>query len=223
MFAEPSLTYRREGGHDVPLLLWRFPEPLSAASTAVHGGGVGGREWVINASVPMSYAREDPEAHLAELAAGLGLHTPGIGLLTGVNVADLVSAADDGVHVHATVGLGAPIPAAAPPETGTPPVGTVNIVVWVPQRLADGALLNALTTATEAKTQALADLGLTATGTATDAVAVLCPRTGPVAAYGGPRSRWGAPLARAVHRAVLDGGRVNLAGGRSWSDRAGAQ
>jgi adenosylcobinamide amidohydrolase len=93
-------------------------------------------------------------------------------------------------------------------------------VIGVPQRLSDGALINAVATATEAKAQALAELGLTATGTATDAVCVLCPLTGPVAAYGGPRSRWGAPLARAVHRAVLDGGATNLATGRSWSDRA---
>ena len=96
-------------------------------------------------------------------------------------------------------------------------MGTVNIVVWVPERLGDGALINAVATATEAKTQALGELGLAATGTATDAVCVLCPLDGPVAAYGGPRSRWGAPLARAVHRAVVDGGAINLATGRSWS------
>ncbi|MEU8664758.1 adenosylcobinamide amidohydrolase, partial [Actinoplanes philippinensis] len=81
---------------------------------------------------------------------------------------------------------------------------------------------NTIATATEAKAQALADLGLDATGTATDAVCVLCPAGGPPAAYGGPRSRWGAPLARAVHRAVLDGGTVNLATGRSWSGRSAA-
>lgn len=220
MFAEPSLTHRREGGHDVPLLLWRFPEPLLAASSAVLGGGVGPREWLINASVAMSYARPDPDAHLAGLAADLGLTGPGIGLLTGVDVADVVSTTDDGVRVYATVGLGAPILAADPDATGFEhQPGTVNIVVGVPQRLGDGALINAVATATEAKTQALAELGLTATGTATDAVAVLCPLNGPVAAYGGPRSRWGTPLARAVHRAVLDGGATNLATGRSWSDR----
>ncbi|MFC4064535.1 adenosylcobinamide amidohydrolase [Actinoplanes subglobosus] len=232
MFAEPSLTHRREDGLDVPLLLWRFPEPLLAVSSAVLGGGAGPREWLINASVAMSYARPDPDAHLASLAAGLGLTGPGIGLLTGVDVADAVHVRDDDVQVHATVGLGAPIQAASA-ESGfdhRPAAdsgsgvdhrpGTVNIVVWVPQRLADGALINAVATATEAKAQALTDLGLAATGTATDAVCVLCPLDGPPAAYGGPRSRWGAPLARAVHRAVLDGGAVNLATGRSWSDRA---
>ncbi|MBW6436007.1 adenosylcobinamide amidohydrolase [Actinoplanes hulinensis] len=220
MFAEPSLTHRQEDGLDVPMLLWRFPQPVLAASSAVLGGGTGPREWLINASVAMSYARPDPDVHLAGLAAGLGLTGPGIGLLTGVDVTDVVAADDDGVQVHATVGLGAPIQAADPEATGfghRP--GTINIVVWVPQRLADGALINAVATATEAKVQALAELGLAATGTSTDAVCVLCPLDGPPAAYGGPRSRWGAPLARAVHRAVLDGGATNLATGRSWSGR----
>jgi adenosylcobinamide amidohydrolase len=91
----------------------------------------------------------------------------------------------------------------------------------VPQRLSDAALVNAVATITEAKTQAIRDLGLAATGTATDAVCVLCPPDGEAAAYGGPRSRWGAPLARAAYRAVLTGGRINLAGTQSWSERVG--
>jgi adenosylcobinamide amidohydrolase len=72
----------------------------------------------------------------------------------------------------------------------------------VPARLSDAALVNAVATATEAKVQALADLGFDATGTATDAVTIACPPAGPPAAFGGPRSRWGAPLARAVHAAL---------------------
>jgi adenosylcobinamide amidohydrolase len=223
MFSEPSLTHRREDGHEVPLLLWRFPVPVLAASSSVLGGGVGQREWLINASVPMSYARSDPEAHLAELAGQLGLTGPGIGLLTGVDVHDVVSATEAGVHVYATVGLGAPIQAADPDATGfSHRPDTVNIVAWIPQRLAEGALINAVATVTEAKVQALAALGLSATGTATDAVCVLCPATGTPAAYGGPRSHWGTPMARSVFTAVREGGAVNLPTGRSWSDRVNA-
>ncbi|WIM95100.1 adenosylcobinamide amidohydrolase [Actinoplanes oblitus] len=221
MFAEPSLTHRKEDGHEMPLLVWRFPEPVLAASSAVLGGGTGPREWLINASVPMSYARPDPEAHLAGLAGRLSLTGPGIGLLTGVDVHDVVAAAEDGVQVYATVGLGAPIRAAEPGVTGfAHRPDTINIVIWIPRRLGDGALINAVATATEAKTQALYALGLDATGTATDAICVLCPLDGPPAAYGGPRSHWGTPMARAVFAAVRQGGEVNLATGRSWSDRA---
>jgi adenosylcobinamide amidohydrolase len=84
--------------------------------------------------------------------------------------------------------------------------GTINILVVLPERLADAALVNAVATATEAKVQALRDLGLHATGTATDAVCVACPDEGRAGAFGGPRSVWGARLARAVHAAVLTGG-----------------
>jgi len=73
--------------------------------------------------------------------------------------------------------------------------------------LSDAALVNAVATATEAKTQALHDLGFNATGTATDAVCIVCPDEGTTHHFGGPRSVWGSRLARAVHHAVLSGAR----------------
>ena len=42
-------------------------------------------------------------------------------------------------------------------------------------------------------------------GTASDAVCVVCPASGPVQPFGGPRSELGAPLARAVCEAVRGG------------------
>ncbi|MBQ1042868.1 MULTISPECIES: adenosylcobinamide amidohydrolase [unclassified Micromonospora] len=227
MLCEPFLTTRSEAGWDIPLLVWQAERPLLAVGSAPLGGGIGVRGWVLNATVPMSYHRDDPAAHLAELADGLGLGGPGVGLLTGVDVTEVVSRADGGVRVWATVGLGTPVWAAAPepappaaPEPAPPAqrVGTVNIVVYVPQRLGDAALVNAVATATEAKAQAIWELGLPATGTPTDAVTVLCPADGEPAPYGGPRSAWGAPLARAVHAAVRSGGAGTVV---PWSDRVG--
>ncbi|MFI5835256.1 adenosylcobinamide amidohydrolase [Micromonospora sp. NPDC051300] len=217
MLSEPTLTSRAESGRDVPLLCWRAPAPLLAVGSAPLGGGIGVRRWVLNATVPMSYDRDDPAAHLAELARGLDLDGPGVGLLTGVDVTEVVRRTDGGVRVWATVGLGTPVWAAAPaPATPAQRVGTVNIVVHVPVRLGDAALVNAVATATEAKAQAIWELGLPATGTATDAVTVLCPADGEPAPYGGPRSTWGAPLARAVHAAVRAGGAGPVV---PWSDR----
>ncbi|WP_431882811.1 adenosylcobinamide amidohydrolase [Micromonospora gifhornensis] len=217
MLSDPLLTTRREDGWDIPLLVWRARRPLWAVSSAPLGGGIGVRRWVLNATVPMSYDREDPAAHLGEMARRLGLDGPGVGLLTGVDVGEVLTRTDTGVRVWATVGLGTPIPAAAPATpTVAQRVGTVNIVAWVPARLGDAALVNAVATATEAKAQAIAELGLPGTGTPTDAVTVLCPPTGPVSAYGGPRSEWGAPLARAVHAAVFAVGTGTVV---PWSDR----
>jgi adenosylcobinamide amidohydrolase len=86
-------------------------------------------------------------------------------------------------------------------------VGTINIVAFLPAPLADAALVNAVATATEAKVQALVEAGFDATGTATDALFIACPVAGDGNAepYGGPRSSWGARLARAVHAAVAEG------------------
>ncbi|MDG4768484.1 adenosylcobinamide amidohydrolase [Solwaraspora sp. WMMD406] len=194
----------------LPVACWSLADPLLAISSAPLGGGIGLRWWVLNATVPMSYRRDDPDRHLTDLADLIDLRGPGVGLLTGVDVTRTVTRTEAGVSVSATVGLGAPILAAAPagpaaPRSSIRP-GTINIVASMPVRLGEAALVNAVATITEAKVQAIADLGLRATGTATDAVVLLCPAHGPEQRYGGPRSAWGARLARAVHRAVRDGG-----------------
>jgi adenosylcobinamide amidohydrolase len=180
---------------------------MRAVASAPHGGGLGVRRWVVNAHVPASYARRDPDHHLARLAVSLGLPGRGVGLLTAADVRQFSSATDGGVEVAATVGLGHPIKAAAPDGADQPAalVGTVNLVAILPERLSDAALVNAVATVTEAKVQALRDLGHDATGTATDAVCLLCPTDGRTADFGGPRSVWGARLARAAHAAILAG------------------
>lgn len=199
-----QLRSRKEGGRELPLLVWRLPAPMRAVASAPHGGGLGVRRWVLNAQVPASYARRDPDHHLGRLAVGLGLAGRGVGLLTAADVRSPSTAVDGGVEVWATVGLGHPIQAAAPPTSAPAElVGTINLVCVLPERLSDAALVNAVATATEAKVQALRDLGHVATGTATDAVVVLCPAEGRAADFGGPRSVWGSRLARAVHAAVV--------------------
>jgi len=216
----PELVFREEDGRSAPLLVWRLPGAFPTISSGPLGGGIGPRRWVINATVPMSYDRDDPDAHLAEMATGLGLDGPGAGLMTGVDVARMIETTDSGVRVWATVGLGKPIQAAVPePVEQDAVVGTVNIIAYVPARLSDAALVNAVATVTEAKAQALTELGYAATGTATDAVCVVVPPDGEPQQYGGPRSRWGAPLARAAYEAVFIGGRHFSSDPVAWSDR----
>jgi adenosylcobinamide amidohydrolase len=177
-------------------------------SSGVLGGGIGPREWVLNAQVPARYARTDPASHLTELAGRLGLTGPGTGMLTAALVTGLVTRSDKGVTAAVTTGLRAPTWAAAPAGTadGDPAPGTINIIVAVPVPLTDAALVNAIITATEAKTQAMLDAGFAGTGTATDAVCVAAPVSPPEAEdFAGPRSAWGARVARAVYAAVLAG------------------
>jgi len=216
---QPTVTHRHEADRPIPMLVWRFPEPVWAIASGPLGGGVGLRRWVINATVDSAYSRHDPDRHLAELARGLGLDGAGVGMLTAVDVTEADTADDDGATVAATVGLGHPTWAAAPDghlRRGRPAApGTINIVAWLPVPLSVGALVNAVATATEAKTQALWECGVEATGTASDALCILCPTAGDLGAagsgaaepYGGPRSVWGGRLARAVHATVTAGTR----------------
>jgi adenosylcobinamide hydrolase len=204
---------------------------LAAASTVV-GGGLGPRHWALSATVDKDYDHPSPSDDLGELAAACGLRGEGVGFLTAVDVGRACWAEADGAEALATVGLGwptwaaAPSASAAPPEAAAPSeaasrpgAGTINLLIWVPARLADGALVNAVATATEAKAQALAELRVPGTGTASDAIAVCCPLDGVVEAYGGPRSTWGARLARAVHAAVTAGARAEaVTEDRPWRD-----
>ncbi len=201
-----QIRSRQEDGRSFPVLVWRPDRPLRTVASAPHGGGLGVRRWVVNAQVPASYGRRDPDHHLGRLGVSLGLPGRGVGMLTAADVRAVSCVGDSGVEVSATVGLGHPTWAAAP-DVSHPVslVGTINLVVLLPERLSDAALVNAIATATEAKSQALWESGIRGTGTPTDAVCIACPEEGAPHAFGGPRSIWGARLARAVHAAVLGG------------------
>jgi adenosylcobinamide hydrolase len=201
---------------DVPALAalaWRLETPLLTASTATVGGGIGLREWVVNVQVPRDYARRDVASHVAEVAGALGLSGPGVGMLTAAEVAAVAAAEEGGVQVEVTVGLDRPVWAAATEEDEdvsvraviAAPPGTINVVAFLPVRHTDAALANVLCTVTEAKVQALLDGGVAGTGTASDAVTVLCPASGPAVPFGGPRSQCGARVARTVHAALRSG------------------
>ncbi|MDX3111282.1 adenosylcobinamide amidohydrolase [Nonomuraea angiospora] len=201
-----KLTYRVEDGARLGALLWEFGPGWRMISSALLGGGIGPREWVLNAQVVAGYSRMDPVDHLL----ALGPEGEGVGMLTAASVDRCVQASDGGVEAYATVGLRVPTWAAAPegsadPELAPMRVGTVNIVTVLPVAMTDAALVNAVMTVTEAKSQALIEAGFSCTGTASDAVCVAAPAHGPEELFGGPRSEWGARAARAVHAAVRQG------------------
>ncbi|MEV4564719.1 adenosylcobinamide amidohydrolase [Nonomuraea sp. NPDC049419] len=202
-----KLSYRVEDGARLGALLWEFGPGWRMISSALLGGGIGEREWVLNAQVVAGYARMDPADHLISLGPS---HGAGVGMMTAASVDRYVRATDGGVRAWATVGLRVPTWAAAPeghqdPELAPIRVGTINIVVALPVAMTDAALVNTVMTVTEAKTQAMLEAGFAGTGTASDAVCVAARADGPQELFGGPRSDWGARAARAVHTAVLRG------------------
>lgn len=191
------------------MLAWRFVRPVGSLSSAPVGGGFARLDWLVNVEVASDYGRCDLTAHVQEVALRLGLPGDGAGLLTAAPVADVSTAQDGGVRVDATVGVTRPTWAAGPDgswsglEAWRP--GTINTVVQLPVTLSPAAAVNAVVTATEAKTQALVEAGVPGTGTASDAVVILWPPDGAQEVFCGPRSVWGARLARAVHAATASG------------------
>jgi adenosylcobinamide amidohydrolase len=219
-----EMDWRREDAALLPVAVWRAGPGYLMIASGVAGGGIGPRRWVLNAQVAPGYSRTDPAAHVAELAADLGLAGAGVGLLTAASVTDMVEREEDGVCVAATVGLRVPTWAAAPSGTvdhELAPIwrpGTINIIVSVPVPLGAAAYVNAVITATEAKTQALLDAGIRATGTASDAICIAAPMAGEQEDFAGPRSVWGARIARAVHSAVNAGALCDAAARSRPSD-----
>lgn len=192
-------------------LAWRFPSTRAALSSAPVGGGTAALDWLVNVGVDAGYDRTDLDAHVREVAARLGLAGTGAGLLTAADVGRVVDAEDGGVRVDATVGVTKPTWAADADDShghrvdGRWEPGTINVVVQVPVALTGAAAVNAVISATEAKSQALFEAGVPGTGTASDAVVVAWPSTLPAEPFAGPRSTWGARIARAVHAAVRQG------------------
>lgn len=199
------------------LLLVDFGGPRRVLSSAVLGGGIGTAHGWLNVTVPMSYARTDPEADLAERAAALGFGAPLIGMLTGVDVARCERTQIGGASVFATVGVGSALAAAGEEPVVVPAVGTINLLVVVDAPLDDAALAGAAQTAIEAKVQALAlaevparNATCHATGTATDSFCIAALPGGGVP-FAGPATAVGADVGRAVHAAILTGARADRA------------
>lgn len=194
-----------------PALALDLGRPHRCLSSAVLGGGLGwARAW-LNLQVRRGYARMDPADHLAEVATALKLPHPVVGMLTAVDVTTWTAHRRGAAHAFATVGIGHPLAAAGDRPRLLPSAGTINVFATLDAPLTDSALVGAVQTAVEAKSQALAEAGVAAanhagpaTGTATDCVCIAVPPGGTVP-FAGPATRHGAQLAHAVRVAVLAG------------------
>ena len=91
-----------------------------------------------------------------------------------------------------------------------PFAGTINTLVHIEHPLTDGALIEASSIATEARTAAVLDAGvrrggLAVTGTGTDCIAIAAPLgDGPVP-YAGKHTALGEAIGAAVYRATAEG------------------
>lgn len=204
VLAEAGLGYRGA-------MVWKWARPMAVLSSAPVGGGWRKGEWVLNIGVAPGYARTDLADHAQEVASRIGLRGSGVTMFTAANLRHRRSYVFEGVRTDGTVGVRHPTWAAGSLFTDSPArPGTINLVLQMPVALEHAAAVNAVITATEAKTQALADREVPGTGTATDAIAVVWPTDGSPERFAGPRSRWGSRIAEAVYRTVWAGVGIGL-------------
>ena len=117
---------------------------------------------------------------------------------------------DQHVRCIATVGLSNSERVGTRLHQPPPFAGTINLLVHIGQPLTEGAMLEAMSIATEARTAAVIDSdiargGLAVTGTGTDCVAVAAPRGDTPQQYAGKHTALGEATGAAVYRAVADG------------------
>lgn len=185
--------------------------PLGALSSAVVGGGAAEARAVVNVHVARDFRCEDSERTLEDFVRRRGIARPFVGLLTAAPTehAEIATEKADGMAACAvvTAGLGNAVAAGlAGPGAWRP--STINTIVLVDAAPGPAALVNLLTTATEAKALALVDAGVRtpdgrlASGTSTDAVVVAATGAGRPCRFGGPASEIGALAARAIRSAT---------------------
>ena len=204
MVSDPAL-HPAAGSHS-GVLVWQWTTPVTALSSAPVGGGLNQPGWLANIGVARDYGRTDLVDHATQTAAELGLSGNGVVLFTAADVSRFRRSICDGVIAHATVGVTQPTWAADPTDSHAPwAPGTINIVIQLPVGLEPGAAVNAVVTVTEAKTQALHELGVAGTGTASDAVVIVWPTDAASERFAGPRATWGTRIAQATHAAVRSG------------------
>jgi len=150
-------------------------------------------------------------ADLVAFARSQGINEAFVGQMTAVSlqqaravtlraetltVAAVVTA---GVNNATTPGLSAPV---------TPGPGTINMILLIDACLPPAAMVHAVITATEVKTQVLMARGVrtpegyAATGTSTDALAVASTGSGTPLAYAGPVTLVGWLIGRCVRAAL---------------------
>lgn len=188
-------------------------------------GGYAAADGALNVSVPREFDRTDLESYVARRRERAGFPGDGPALLTGVDVAHARGSRSGDVTVVATAGLSNPAtlavadstpagggrpnapagPADEESDDGSPPPGTVNLLVGTTRSLQDGTLATLLATAVEAKTATL-DALAGFTGTTSDAVAVGCAPAGEPAAFAGSAT----PLGEATRACVRDAIRASL-------------
>ncbi len=207
---------------DQTLVIWS-KKPLRILSSALLNGGLVEANGIINVQVPEGSGNDQddmhwsgPENFLVNVANQLQLPKDKVvGLMTAAKMKNVVAFTEKYdaviltvfVTAGATVAVAAGEPAAS--KSQLKKIGTINIIIVVDGNLTDGSMVEAVKTATEAKTVAIRELdirsrfsGDLATGTLTDSLAVVCTKKGEPIQYAGTFTIIGELIGKCVREGV---------------------
>lgn len=190
--------------------------PLRAVSSAVHNAGIGWFDTFLNRSVSPYYMSYDMEVELVEFMEEHQFSpTSTVIMLTAVDM-KLVTMNEyetpyGSMFVVVTAGVGNAVDVSRAFEREDPPyIGTINTWVIINGNLTDEAFIQAMMTATEAKTKALqheeikdSQTGTLATGTATDSLLVAATQKGEQIPYAGSVTEIGKVIGKGVFETTV--------------------
>ena len=196
---------------DPRALFIRSEEPLHTISSGLRGGGIQHLHTIVNMHVIKGYDNPDPIADLENFARRNDVNGPYIGMMTAAYILEselsIQTAGDLRVCAITTAGLSNPISAGLTPPLELRP-GTINSILLVDGNLTEAAMVNAIMTATEAKTGLLharnehTPEGHPTTGTSTDSLVIACTGKGEPLPYACAVTQVGYLIARAVRESL---------------------
>jgi len=192
-------------------IVLRSPIPLRTLSSGVCGAGIGWNDCFVNLHVDKNYNCSDPvrdiEQHLLNHDFNLN---KAVGMMTAVNLKHVSHRFWEDTNfsllVVVTAGVGnATDSTKASIKRETSP-GTINTWIFVNGKLTEEAYIQSIMTATEAKAQALRELGIKdketntiATGTSTDSILIASTQQGEALPYAGTATALGHAIGRSVY------------------------
>jgi len=197
---------------------------LQTVSSAIHLGGFQHASHIVNWKVPLDYSGDRPADDIVrQLRAWSCEPLRTVGLMTAAKLthASITEHRGDRFNMLCCTTLGTRNAARAGQARevfSAYEAGTINTIVLIDGQLTEAAMVNAIITATEAKSAALQQLGIVehdtgeiATGTTTDAVVIGVsqrPEWNAIHAYAGAATSIGCAIGEAVYATVLEAGRT---------------
>lgn len=199
------------------LVLLQTDKPLKVISSAVHNAGLGWYRTFLNRTVLANVVIDDVDAEMAQyLAQHHYSPSESVAMLTAVpgkhaKIKTLVEG-EWQVTIMVTAGVANAVDVTQGYQHNSEPhIGTINTWIIVNGHLSEEAFLQAMVTATEAKTKALSHLqvkdsltGTIATGTSTDSILVAATQEGPTTQYAGTITEIGKLIGRGVYEVTVE-------------------